>query len=190
MKVQLWELSSDLIPKTAAMTRRTPKSMNRYSYVLNNSLKYVDPLGLVWVRICSAYTVMDHGDPSQKSACNYYWVEPQVGDDSNPGWTGTTPNIPTGGGGNAKATNKTPTPQKEKTPSWCDHWINVGNDGMAAGAVVAGVGLLLDGTVVGTVAGVPTSAAGALFAASSGVVYGIGRLGQGLTALTGYGGCH
>lgn len=36
-------------PSLASARRQTPQSWNRYSYGINNPLKYVDPSGEVWI---------------------------------------------------------------------------------------------------------------------------------------------
>jgi RHS repeat-associated protein len=100
-------------PYSGSYNGGNPQSMNRYSYVLNNPLRFVDPLGLTITCDWSADT--DNADGSAGVTSGVETCEDDGGGGGGGDGGGGDPGGPTGGGGGAAPNKSTCTISNGRT---------------------------------------------------------------------------
>jgi len=196
-------------PYNGSMTVANPQSFNRYSYVQNDPVNFVDPSGLRLVEVCSWWAWFDVTDPEHPKQisdpflrCNTYWVPDSP---SGPVGGGEPPIGGGGPGGDRRFQHpqkKTPlTPDQKKAihdmvkqnclaarQSERQRNLEQGRSkrvgrAMAIGCAISGTGGAVAGGVGGGIVGIVTGPGEPLVGAAGAVVGGI--LGCTVGALTG-----
>jgi RHS repeat-associated protein len=107
-----WTRFSQPDPYDGSYDANNPQSFNRYSYVQNDSVNFVDPSGLFLA------TESPHGDPFDPSKCYTLYIDGfQVGTIGNCGGGGGGGGERGGGGGTGgPGTTQNPAPQSQALP--------------------------------------------------------------------------
>ena len=158
-----------------------PQSFNRYSYVQNNPLSYIDPLGLMYTIYVNIWESIDTGYTFQTvSYSSVAFFTPSVG-----GSGGGSRSLPGGGGGGSAGAGPSnphqpqpPQQTQQKTPGVCSGLEHAGAWTMGLGSAMFLYGTAADGTVIFAPEGVVSQGSGTIGVAVGGLAYGIGDFGK------------